>query len=548
MKKCILVIIIFPFLFFLNGEEKFNLKVSGSIVFFELNKTDTSFESKDSKKTETLNSAQTLQDDETPGAEEQKNGGTASENKAETDGSGLSSSGNENGEAAGGKENKEKTDFEEKKEIIEYGLLEDILNLIKTLKEDKDLRFGGLLSLMFESSKSPEIRSAIFEFFSYIKDPSLKAAAEKVISENHEYKDTEVRAAILYLRENDLKESAACLREIIKDENSPFVETAVAALGKLGNADDALFLAEYYKTVSFDEEKKALIVRQNIMKAMEELDCSECWDFLLETAEDENENSIIRASAAAAIGKTGNEDALKVLTKLYEDSDPVLRAAAIKGISSFRNEEADALILQACKDPYYKVRLQAVQSAHESKNAKAVPFILYRAKTDPENTVRFAAIEALSELGNEESDMWLLETFNDEKKGISLRVKIAESLLKSKFDFIYSDFKKVIFETLKGEKHKILRYELGKAAAKIENPQTAEIAREFMRHKDVFTKSIGLDMFKKNRYAELFSLVKEISGDAANGALKRRAEILLEENAAVPVLPEGESEKEPEQE
>lgn len=425
----------------------------------------------------------------------------------------------------------EKSAFEQKKEIIEYGLQEEIIELIKTLKEEKDERFNEILVLVFKNTKSPEVRSAIFDFFAHIKNTVLKETAEKIIKDNYEYKDSEVRSAISYLSENGIKESAAVLREIIKDENSSLLETAIAAAGKLGGAEDAVFLAEYYKNAAFEDEKKALIVRQNIMKAMEELSCEECRAFLLEIAEDENENSIVRASAAAAIGKLGDEEAFKVLAKLYEDSDPILRTAAVKGVSSFQNEAAAELLLQGCKDPYYKVRLQAIQSARESKNPKAIPFVLYRAKKDPENAVRFAAAEALSEFGNEESDLWLLETFNSEKSGMSLRVKIAESLLKNKFELIYPDFKKTVLETLTDEKNKTLRYELGKALAKIENTQTAEIAKAFLLHKDVLTKSIGLDMFKKNRYAELISLVREISGDSKNGALQKRAKTLLEEAA-----------------
>ena len=67
-------------------------------------------------------------------------------------------------------------------------------------------------------------------------------------------------------------------------------------------------------------------------------------DFLIRVAEDSDENSIIRGSAASALGKIGNENAVPVLSELFEDKDPVLRTAAIRGIAGFKDAKAKSIL------------------------------------------------------------------------------------------------------------------------------------------------------------------------------------------------------------
>ncbi len=424
---------------------------------------------------------------------------------------------------------KEVSEFEEKRSIILYGLGEDILNLITTLQKDDDERFDADLQKIFAETKVPSVRSALFAYFAKKKNECLKTEALMLLENRYDYPKEIVRAAIGYIRDLQIYDGVRYLREILKDGDEDYTDISITAIGKLGKAEDAVFLTELFESEASEDEKKALIVKQNIMFALEELHCAETWEFLKTTAEDAEENAYIRAAAAAALGKIGDEKAVTILSSLFEDKDPVLRTAAVKGLAGFKTEEAQAVLLEAFRDGYYKVRLQAVQSAKEGKNTGAIPYVLYRAKKDPEQAVRTAAAEALSEFADTEADEWAVEAFKDEKTGIAFRLKIAEFYLKNNFDAIYSDVEKETLSSLADKRKNKFAAELGKVISKIENGATAPIAEAFMNHKDASFKSIGLDMFKRNKYASLIQLVSAIASDEKNGALSRRAKDLLQQ-------------------
>ena len=92
---------------------------------------------------------------------------------------------------------------------------------------------------------------------------------------------------------------------------------------------------------------------------------------------------------------------------------------------------------------------------------------------------------------------------------------------------IAGDLDTVVLATVTDKKKMKLRYEFGKEIAKAENSATAEICKAFLQSDDALTKSIGLDMFRTNQYADARSLVEAIAQDEKQGALQRRAQRLL---------------------
>ncbi len=426
------------------------------------------------------------------------------------------------------KEEEETSQYEERKNIILYGLGDDILELITKLKNDEDDRFDQDLQKVFAETKIPAIRQNLFQYFAEKQNPCLKNDALIILENRYDYPKDTVSAAILYSRDLKLKEAKKLLRSIVEEEDSDYMTMAISALGKIGDSEDAIFLSEIFENNYFDDEKQSLILQQNIASALEELHDKAVWDFLIEIAEDTDENATIRARMASALGKIGDEKAIPVLCKLFEDKDPLLRTAAIKGLAAFKTEKASSVLLQGFKDTYYKVRLQAIKSAREEKRTEAVPYILYRAKKDPVAKVQYDAIEALSEFNDADANEWMIKAFEKAKTKQSIKMKIAYYMLKNNFETIYPSVKKKSLEAISDKKKKKVAIEIGKILSKIKNPGTAELAEAYMNHEDVFVKSIGLDMFKKNEYSELIPLVQKIAENKKNGALSRRAKHLLE--------------------
>ena len=223
-----------------------------------------------------------------------------------------------------------------------------------------------------------------------------------------------------------------------------------------------------------------------------------------------------------------NADTVPLLVSFFEKPEPLLREAVMRGIAQFDTAETRALTLQAFRDSSYQVRLAALQAVQKTKQTDAVPYVLYRAKYDPTEAVRLSAVETLTKLNAPEGNAWLKETFCDTKKGEKLRVAILRAVLQEKSSLLNDDLEPVILPTITDAKQKQLRYSFGKEIAKSDSTAVLSVGKAFLQSDDALTKSIGLDMFKTHRSAELRPLVEAIAQDEKQGTLQRRAQRLLE--------------------
>ena len=136
---------------------------------------------------------------------------------------------------------------------------------------------------------------------------------------------------------------------------------------------------------------------------------------LSDICQDEEENSFVRMYAAEAIGAMKKPESLPILIDLFESGDPNFRVYVIKGISNYDSAEAKKVIIQGIKDAHWKVRQESIEAVERMNITEAVPYIIYRAKNDPENVIKEKAYQALSKLNSSEANDYLLETVTSKK-------------------------------------------------------------------------------------------------------------------------------------
>ena len=220
-------------------------------------------------------------------------------------------------------------------------------------------------------------------------------------------------------------EAAPYARKIIDDENEDYFDAALNALGSIGRAEDAQFLADF-----LDRPDMSTARRQSLMKVLGKLHAIETSDKLISIAEDENENTFVRMYAAEALGEMKNMDALPVLIELYNASDPNLRASVIRALKNYSSDEdAKSVIEQALRDNHYKVRLEAIAAIKSLKLVSAGDSLIYRAKNDPESVVKYACYDAVASLNLPAGNDFLISVVKDTKKGETAQVKAASALL-----------------------------------------------------------------------------------------------------------------------
>ncbi|MBQ5878113.1 MAG: HEAT repeat domain-containing protein, partial [Treponema sp.] len=253
----------------------------------------------------------------------------------------------------------------------------------------------------------------------------------------------------------------------------------------------------------------------------------ETWDKLVEIVNDEEENSFVRMYAAEALGKMKKEEAVPILVKLFEEGDPNMRQYCVKGLSNFsNNDEAKSVILQGIRDEHYKVRVESIKTVAELNITEAVPFLTYRATKDAEMVVKKECFPVLAKLDTEESVDFLIKQITDEKVGDNAKL-MASSALMEKGTKGEKEIINLAKETLKDDKRKKLRSELGKLFAKYSRPAYSEICASYLQSKDTTTISQGIDIYKNGRYETARVTIEKIARDKKTGANGKRARKIL---------------------
>ena len=409
----------------------------------------------------------------------------------------------------------------DKKETIAYGIETEILSLIKDLITNEDPRFSDDLYELFYSTKSIPVREKVIEYFTKLKDPCIEDYAVEILEDPYDTKDSTVEMLFRYVSEVKTKEAIPCVLNILDSENETYFNGALAALGEIGGTDEAGFLVDY-----LDRDDLTLAQRQNLMKVLGRLKAESTWDKLADICQDEEENSFVRMYAAEAIGAMKKPESLPILIDLLESSDPNFRVYVIKGLSNFEDQEAKNAIIQGIKDAHWKVRQEAIEAVEKMNIKEAVPFVIYRAKNDPENVIKEKSYQVLSKMNDQKANEFLVETVTDKKGTDSAKGKACEALLKNA-KYGQKEIAELAIEVAKDDRRKPFRNTIGKIIAKYPDPHFDDVCLAYLESKDAMTCALGLDMFASGRYSKAELKVKEIAENEKAGANHKKARKIL---------------------
>ena len=428
----------------------------------------------------------------------------------------------EKAEKAAEKDETEK-DYENKSNTIKYGVPSEISSLIDELIKNEDPRFTEEIYDVFQVSKNTVIKQKALSYFKQQEDPCLEDYAVEVLNDPYEEKSDLVKACFQYVSAVKTKESIPAVLALIESENENYFNDAIAAIGEIGGPSEAMFLVEYLERDDLSDAQ-----RQTLMRTCGKMHAVQTWDKMVEIAEDEDENLYVRMYAAEALGLMEKKESIPVLTQLFSENDPNLRQYVIKGLSHFPDVvEAKETIIQGIRDEHWRVRQEAIKTVRENKMEDAVPFLIYRAKNDSEKVIKEESYTSLAVVNTEEGNDFMLAQLKDKKLGDSTKKKIIEVLLKEG----HAGEKEILElaeECLKDDKRKDLRYAIGKELAKYENASYNDICLKYLESKDSTTQSLGLDIYKTNKFASAVPVMKSIYADKkANSGVKNRIKKML---------------------
>ena len=372
----------------------------------------------------------------------------------------------------------EEQESEKEKELnkIKYGLDDEISSMLDEFIKDETYLYLDEIYDLFLRSKTTGLREKIITYFTKAKDPRLTDYALEILEDPFDTKKSTVSLLFTYVSELKITEAAVFAKNLLENDNMEYFDSALSALAEIGSVEDAEFLAEY-----IDRDDLSVGQRQSVMKALGRLKAVETWDSLVEIIQNEDENSFVRMYAAEAIGAMEKAESVPVLIDLFESNDPNFRTSVVKALSNYSNdEEAIGIIIESIRDSHYKVRLESISAIKKMELKEAEDYVVYRAKNDPESSVK-----AVIDLAK--------ETLSDTKK-------------------------------------KQLRYTLGKLFAKQENSAYADICLEYLKSDDVSTVGTGLDIYAKNHFPSVTPEVQKIANTESKtqNANKTKARKILD--------------------
>ncbi len=140
---------------------------------------------------------------------------------------------------------------------------------------------------------------------------------------------------------------------------------------------------------------KAYVVRIAAAEALGDMGYRRAVPPLINVLQDTDQD--VRIAAAAALGRLADPRAIRPLIALFGDPYYGVRNAAADALAAIGEEALDAL-LAVLKDPSSVVRVTAARALGEMKDARAIP-PLVDLLGDPAPEVRWAAAQALGNLG-----------------------------------------------------------------------------------------------------------------------------------------------------
>ncbi len=414
-------------------------------------------------------------------------------------------------------------DFENKSNTIKYGIPSEISSLIDELIKNDDPRFTEEIYDVFQVTKNTSIKQKVLNYFKQLEDPCLEDYAVEVLNDPYEEKGDLVKACFQYVSAVKTKEAVPAVLSLIESENDSYFNDAIATIGEIGGPSEAMFLVEYLEREDLSDAQ-----RQTLMRTCGKMHAIQTWDKMVEIAEDEDENLYVRMYAAEALGLMEKKESVPILVELFSENDPNLRQYVIKGLSHFPDViEAQETIMQGIRDEHWRVRQEAIRIAKENKMADSIPYLIYRAKNDSEKVIKDEAYNSIAALNSNEGNDFLITQLTEKKVGDATKKKIVEVLLKEG-KAGEKEILELAEECLKDDKRKDLRYAIGKELAKYENSAYENICLKYLESKDSTTQSLGLDMYKMNKFNSAEVTMRAIYSDKkANSGVKNRIKKML---------------------
>ncbi len=416
----------------------------------------------------------------------------------------------------------EKSIKQQREDKLRYGINTAVLEVLKSLKEEKNSDFNKTLEEILKETKNRNVSENIIDLFILTEYFDADDTVYRFIDEKKYTGKNTFKKAVKYLSLTKKEKYHQDFQDLLKSTNESYRIAAVKALSSSGNKEFTELLIEQYEN---DDSER---VKTEILLNIGELKDNSAVDFLIDIIEDEYIDKTSKQYACNSLGLIGDEKAYPYLMKVYEDPDPYIRSYALNALGKIKKSDNEKLLIQAFRDDSPKIREQAAISAADTKNSSFIPFLKYMAANDPARDVRRESVKSLSKIASADAISFLKEKVTDSKASIELRKLSAVQLINNNFSAGKSAIDKVLKSEWESKAPVLLELICG-TLANTESSQMCEYYSRMLDHPSLTVKLSGLKGIRKNKCVSLKNKVKEFTEIKGSSSFKRFAQAVLED-------------------
>lgn len=411
---------------------------------------------------------------------------------------------------------------------LRYGIESQVMELLSTLQTEKNTEYRQQLVNILDASTSPKLRAAILEYFGSLALSDAESRAADFVMKRDEYADSLVAAAFSYLTAIKSPMALKDAAEILKQNETRYLEAAIKMIGAVGSDDLVESLRSTYESDGASQSiKEAVVLALGTMKA------ATSFEFLSTVATAEDSAKTLRMYACTALGNLGDRRGVAILVKASISNDPNVRASALTALGTFDVAEARSAILEGLRDANVIPRLAACKAAGIPGNAAAIPYLEYKASFDPERAVRAASLAALAKVGGGAVDSFLVDYLGDAKNDMQYRAAAFSGLIANDAG---GDKLRALFTAAQEDKDRSLFTALARATVAVDAPGARAFVLLLLADKDFSVRLGAIAWAERNKDASMLGPIQALADSDSNDAVKRRAALAVTRLRA-PVTP-----------
>ena len=407
--------------------------------------------------------------------------------------------------AAGASQNAAQSREPDYEEIFRWGMDDQILSTLKTLTEEKKTVPAELIDRLYAETLSESVKAACLDYWRETRNALHYDVVLDKWSELPQ-RTTALQSASLkylfaFLPEKEDEKTVGVLSDVLRYADFKVQTELMDLIAEKGMTVFEPVLTELGQT---SEDRPAL--QAAVLKTLGKLKTPDAFETLKARLADPDASTDIRMAAAEGLGGYGTPEAFTALEPFMSESNIYLRLRVFQALLSTDNPNLSHIIEQGGKDAYWQIRRDVFRFIGDHNLTEYAPMLLFKAKNEPERTVRDTVLRELGKMKTAEARSYLQETVRNDKNSMPTR--------------------KIAFDALAGFQYASQIPFLMDLWSRYKEKPSGTIA-EHMAMRLSVTKESGLDVMYELFFLSPVGLFKvyAIRGIALNGSSSCRAEI-----------------------